>query len=217
MTVQADQERGDRAYNEFYREGGWKYSFWREFLRHRRHFVKAFGLRRGMRILEIASGNGFHTHLLNRMGFDCVGIDRSREGIAWARSHYPRWTYHQADADESLPFPRRSFDVVYARGFSNYHYDLSGEKAMGSTQQLIDYVKPGGVFIMVIATDLSGRREPDRIWHNTLSDYERHFSSFHRRWSVRWHKGMVVCGLWNAPMPAPAQSPRSNETNLCPA
>ena len=195
-AIQSDSRRGDPVYSKFYKHGGWKYSFWKEYWWHRRHIVKRFKLRRGMQILEVACGNGFHTNLLNRMGFHCTGVDRSREGIEWARTHYPLGAYHCADIDEDLPVPQGSFDVVFARGCSHYHYDLMGQQAVSTTTNLLRYLKDGGVFIMVIVTNLSGRREPDRIWHNTLDDYRRHFSSFDRRWSVDWVDGMAVCGLW---------------------
>jgi SAM-dependent methyltransferase len=196
-SVQADAERGDKVYNEFYRTGGWKYSFWREYRWHRRHVVKRFRLRRGMSMLEAACGSGFHTNLFNRMGFHCIGVDRSRMGIAWAREHYPRNLYYRFDIGGELPVDRGGFDVVLARGCSHYHYDLMTDQARTTTLSLMGHLKPGGVFIMVIVTDLSGRRDPDQIWHNTLADYERHFSSFGLRWSVDWATGTAICGLWN--------------------
>lgn len=91
--------------------------------------------------------------------------------------------------------PWNSFDAVYARGCSNYHYDLMSDQAMTTTRHLLTYLKPGGVFIMVIVTNLSGSQEPGRIWHNTLDDYRRHFSSFGTKHSVDWIEGMAVCGL----------------------
>jgi SAM-dependent methyltransferase len=190
--------RGDAFYEKFYQTGGWRYTFWKELLWHRRHVVKRFGLRRGMRILEVACGTGFHTNLLNRMGFDCIGIDRSRAGIQWAQANYPRSTYCCSDIEDELPVEKESFDVVFSRGCSQYHYDLRTERALATTGTLLEYLRPGGVFIMIIATDLSGRREPDHIWHNTLEEYRSHFSSFGAKFSVDWVRGMAICGLWRS-------------------
>ncbi len=198
LSVRADATRGDAYYDAFYRDGGWKYSFWREFWWHRRNVVKRFKLRRGMDVLEIACGSGFHTNLLNRMGLRCVGIDRSRSGIEWARRHYPRSTYHRLDLRDDIPMPEGGYDAVLARGCSHYHYDLQTDQALDTTRRMLTFLKPGGVFIMVIVTDLSGRREPDKVWQNTLDDYRRHFSSFGSPWSVDWVGGMAVCGLWRA-------------------
>ena len=204
MAGEIDAKRGDNHYNNFYRTGGWKYSLWKEYRWHRRHFVKRFGLKRGTRVLEVACGNGFHTHLLNRMGFECVGVDRSEAGIAWAKTHFPRSTYHCCDL-RNMPFSPGRFDVIYARGCSHYHYDLLSDIALETTNTLMRYLKPGGMFIMAIATDLSGRRDPDKIWHNTLDDYRRHFSSFGKQWWVDWVKGMALCALRQQPPDKPVE------------
>lgn len=195
-SVRADATRGDPHYNEFYSQGGWKYSFWKEYWWHRRHFVRRFRLRKGMRLLEVACGNGFHANLLRRMGFETLGVDRSAAGIAWARSHFPRTRYHLGDLFGELPVESGSCDVVYARGCSLYHYDLMTDQALDTTRHLLGQLRPGGVFIMVIVTNLSGSKEPGKIWHNTLDDYRRHFASFGSDYSVGWVDGMAVCGLW---------------------
>lgn len=201
-STTSDASRGDAFYNSFFLDGGWKYSTWREYLWHRQHVVKRFKLRRGMQLLEVACGSGFHTNLFRRMGFDTVGIDRSSVGIEWAKRHYPKCQFHCRDLFDDLPVQRGSFDVVLARGCSHYHYDLASEKSLRTSQHLLEYLKPGGVFVMVIVTDLSGRRDPDKVWQNKLEDYERHFASFHRPYSVNWHKNMAVCGLWNSTLGA---------------
>lgn len=198
VTVEADPKKGDAVYEAFYRTGGWKYVFWREYLWHRKHVVKRFGLTRRMRILEAACGTGFHTNMFRRMGFDCVGIDRSHAGIAWARKHYPKSVYRHRDILDDVPEDRGAFDVVFARGCSHYHYDLSSAKAISTTQHLMDFLKPRGVFVMAIVTDLSGRKEPDRIWQNTLADYRQHFASFGLPWTVDWHRGTAICSIAKA-------------------
>lgn len=198
MDGEVDKERSRTSYNEFYRDGGWKYSFWSEYRWHRRHVVKRFRLKRGMRILEVGCGNGFHTNLLNRMGFDCTGVDLSEVGIEWARRHYPRWTFHCRDMHD-MPLEPGGHDVVFTRGCSHYHYDVTSETALRSTTTLMRYLRPAGVFILVIRTDLSGRREPNNVWQNTLDDYRKHFSSFSEKWSVDWIDGMAVCALHDLP------------------
>ncbi len=190
-----DQEKGDAFYDKHYADGGWEYSRWREYLWHRKHLVKHFRIARGARMLEIACGTGFHTNLFNRMGFHCVGIDRSESGIECARKRYPRRAFHHCDFRD-VPFPDNSFDVVVARGFSFYHYDLASYEAHEATRTLLRYLKPGGMFAMLIVTDLSGAREEGCVWQNTLDDYEAHFSSFGMKWSVDWAEGMAICGLF---------------------
>lgn len=186
-------------YETFYANGGWKYSFLREWRWHRRHFIRRFGIPRGSRVLEAACGAGFHTHLLNRMGLRCVGVDSSETGIRWAREHYPRWTYLCGDVREELPLDLGSFDVVMTHGCSLYHYDLASPLAMQTTPRLMSYLRPGGLFLLIIATDLSGRRDPEEIWQNTLDDYRSHFAASTPHYSVDWHKGMAICAAWRPP------------------
>ncbi len=194
MTSCVDQERGDRHYNEFYESGGWHYSLWREFWWHRKQVAKRFGLRRGCAMLEVACGNGFHTDLFCKMGYRCVGIDRSRSGIEAAKQRFPSRTFHCCDFRDT-PYPQESFDVVIARGFSFYHYDLDSVDAHIATCTILRHLKPGGLFVMLILTDRSGRREPGRVWQNYLSDYEQHFASHGRQWSVDWADGMAICSI----------------------
>jgi SAM-dependent methyltransferase len=201
QTIEADEVRGVEKYNDFYKTGGWKYSYWKEARWHKKHLIRRFGLTKGMRVLEVACGSGFHTNMLTRLGFDAVGVDRSEEGIRWAKAHYPMTEYLCCDLRE-LTFEPQSFDLVFARGCSHYHYDLMGRKAMHTTASLMRFVKPGGRFVMIIVTDLSGRKEPDKIWHNTLDDYRKHFAFFGKRYDVEWIDGMAICALHNDQGPA---------------
>lgn len=198
MSHKPSVAKAREYYDRHYATGGWDYDFRTEKRWHKREVMKRFNLRPGMRMLEIACGNGFHTDVFNRLGLDCVGIDCSSVGIAEARKRFPKWTYHCCDLAD-MPFGAESFDVVIARGCSHYHYDLMSEIALDTTSHLSSYLRPGGLFIMIIVTNLSGSREPNKIWHNALGDYRKHFASFGRPWSVDWVDGLAVCGLRNTP------------------
>ena len=190
------------SYDVFYENGGWRYGFVREWLWHRRHLVRRFGLRRGRRMIEVACGIGFHTNLYCRMGFECVGFDANETAVRIARERYPRRTFQVADARGDLPFEANTWDVVITRGCSLYHYDLALPRTHETTANLLRYLRPGGLFVLIIATDLSGRRDAGRIWQNTLEDYQQHFAAHGSNASVDWHKGMVICGLRKEAVPA---------------
>lgn len=198
MTVEANAERGDSHYNEFYKDGGWSYDYETEARWHKKNLIQRFGIKRDMRLLEVACGSGFHTAMMNQLGYECVGIDRSTTGIEWARAHYPGVEYHCCDLGD-MPFPRGMFDVVFARGCSHYHYDLLTPKALNTTRTLMQFVKPGGVFVMIVISNLSGHRPEDAVWQNTLEDYHTHFCSFGLKYSVEWAEGMAICGLHQVP------------------
>jgi len=181
-------------YDTFYAEGGWQYDPAREKRWHQRHMVRRFGIPRGARMLEVACGMGLHTDLFCRMGFDCVGIDRCMTGIEAARAKYPQRAFHCADALAPLPFPEESFDVVVTRGCSLYHYDLQAAGPLQCTTNLMRYLKRGGRFVLIIVSDLSGRRDPIKIWQNRIEDYRQHFHRFDAGCTVNWHRGVVICG-----------------------
>jgi len=181
-------------YDTFYAEGGWRYSLVREWWWHRRHFVRRFKLRRGMRMLEVACGMGMHTDLFCRMGFDCSGIDLCPTGISAAQQRYPRRDFRVADAKAALPWEPGSFDVIVTRGCSLYHYDLAAPGPRAATQNLWQYLKPNGLFVLIIVSDLSGSRDPVKIWQNRLEDYRMHFEPFDSACTVDWHRGLVICG-----------------------
>jgi SAM-dependent methyltransferase len=183
-------------YETFYADGGWKYSFWREWWWHRRHFIRRFGIPRRARVLEAACGTGFHTNLLNRMGLDCIGVDRSETGIRWAREKHPQWRYILGDVRDDLPLEPESFDVVFTRGCGVYHYDLLDTPATRTTTELFRYLRPGGLFVLIVISNLSGRKEPDAIWQNTLEDYRSHVRAFSPRHTVDWHEGVAIAAAW---------------------
>jgi len=183
------------VYDAFYTRGGWKYRLPREWWWHWRNVVRRFKLKRGMGMLEIACGMGFHTDLFCRMGFDCSGMDICETAVRLARERYPNRTFHQADATGALPATAHSLDVVITRGCSLYHYDLSAPGPVAATENILGYLKPGGRFILIIASDLSGDRRPGQIWQNRLVDYREHFARFGQPFTVGWRKGMVICSL----------------------
>ena len=180
------------VYDEFYVSGGWRYGRVREWWWHRQNLVKRFNTTRGMRMLEVACGSGFHTNLFCRMGFDCVGTDINAAGIEYAQNKYPQRRFVHGDAMADLPFDEGSFDIVITRGCSLYHYDLSGATALNTTRNLMRYLKPGGRFILIIATDRSGRKPDDDIWQNTLADYRKHFAQFDPSCTIDWYRGMSI-------------------------
>lgn len=76
----------------------------------RYHLARAF-VRPGMRVLDLACGAGYGSHLLQQAGAEVVGVDRDAVVLGWARSRYPDVSFVCAQA-EDLPFADASFDAA---------------------------------------------------------------------------------------------------------
>jgi SAM-dependent methyltransferase len=70
-------------------------------------------LRRGERLLDVATGPGYVAARAAERGAQVVGVDVADAMVALARGRHPELEFHQADA-ETLPFSDASFDAVVA-------------------------------------------------------------------------------------------------------
>jgi SAM-dependent methyltransferase len=73
--------------------------------------LDAAGVRRGMRVLDVATGPGFVAAAAADRGARVTGLDFSAAMLAEARRGHPRLAFTQADA-AALPFDEGSFDAV---------------------------------------------------------------------------------------------------------
>jgi SAM-dependent methyltransferase len=173
-------------YDAFYAQGGWRYPSWRlakwrakRFLA--RRIVEPLQLEPGAKILEVGCGMGLHSHLLAKLGFDVTAVDVSEVGIAYARRRFRKPRYLCSDAAElGSTLEPESFDVIFVRGMSWYHYELDGKNLGGvdvpaQTRQLFDFLPAGGLFVLQIFTDFSGQRPAGTVHNNRVEDYTELF------------------------------------------
>jgi SAM-dependent methyltransferase len=163
-------------YDQKYADGGWKYNLDKE-TKDLNRITTAVGLKPGDTMLEVGCGSGFHSMVLHKLGFQVVGSDLSRVGIEFAREHYQGPTYIWEDTAVLMErLPTESFDGILVRGHSWWHYDLTecSRKKVNvpmRTRQLFSLLKPGGVFILAIRTDFSGKEYADGVLNNTYQAY----------------------------------------------
>ena len=109
--------KGDEEFTRFEHEG-WervanKYdSVWssltRQFIP---HLIDAVGVSTGMSVLDVASGPGYVSAAVKKLGANPTGIDFSRKMVAVARSMFPEANFREGDAQQLL-FTDASFDRV---------------------------------------------------------------------------------------------------------
>lgn len=84
------------------------------------HLLDAGRVRRGMRVLDVASGSGIVASHAAARGAVATGVDISSRMVALAAELNPACTFREADV-EHLPFPDGSFDaVVCAFGIGHF-------------------------------------------------------------------------------------------------
>lgn len=182
----------------FYRLELWRCVVWLEkrFLLNR--VIKPLQLQEGLRILDLGCGNGFFSALFSELGFEVVGVDKSTVSISYAKRHFPKPSFLYMDAhDLQSEFKTESFDVIFARGMSWYHYELNGINRHGvdvpnCTRGLFRFLKKKGIFIFQGKTDFSGSRINGKIHNNKLEDYVNLFKQMGEIILISGYTGKVL-------------------------
>lgn len=112
-------------------------------------FCRWLGVRPGQRILEIACGSGgTAVRIAEEFGASVVGVDVNPSAVLAAtnraRSHEvaDRAEFQVADANEALPFPAESFDVLFCNDSINHLRDRAG--VLADWHRVL---RPGGRFL----------------------------------------------------------------------
>ena len=100
--------------------------------------LAAAGVRRGARVLDVASGPGYAAAAAAGQGASVVGVDFSSEMVARATRAFPGIEFVQGDA-EGLQFPDASFDAVTIN-FGVLHLERP-DAAIAEARRVL---KPGG-------------------------------------------------------------------------
>lgn len=92
----------------------------------------------GRRLLEVGCGTGGFHLAARGAGADAWGVDASAEAVALAAARAGAGRLLEAAA-EALPFPDRSFDLVYCYSTLEHVAD-----AAGAVRELVRVLRPGG-------------------------------------------------------------------------
>ncbi len=98
----------------------------------------------GKRVLDVASGEGYGSHLLSKHAASVVGADISPDAVAHASQRYPEENLRYVAANcTQIPEPDASFDVIVS--FETIEHMTEHEAFMREVDRLL---APDGLFII---------------------------------------------------------------------
>lgn len=140
-----------------------------------RHVIIRHDLPVGSRILDVGCGQGELVHFLHLLGFDVVGIDRSREVISTSRNRSPHLDLRHGRPDEPEITGLSPFDVVIVRDFAGYDANLLSSRSLQTTANLLSCLKPGRVLVFLARTGMS---QPEFPALHSTDCYQSHLAAF---------------------------------------
>ena len=113
------------------------YEHWHRYLIAKQHV-------KGLRVLDVASGEGYGSHLLSVDAASVVGVDVSADAVAHAALRYPAANLKYIAAScVQIPEPDASFDVIVS--FETIEHIIEHEAFLREVDRLL---KPSGLFII---------------------------------------------------------------------
>ena len=117
---------------------------------------------RGLRVLDVASGEGYGSHLLARDAASVVGVDLSADAVLHATSRYAAANLKYIAAScIQIPQPDASFDVIVS--FETIEHIMEHEAFLREVDRLL---VPGGMFII---------SSPNRVEYSDRTGYKNEF------------------------------------------
>lgn len=164
IDARLDYER--RAYDEWYKAK--RVRFERPFYYHHqpaneRAFAESllarYGARPGMRLIDLACGNGFYANAFAARGLQVTAVDLSGAVIDYAqRTHSSDVTWIAGDAF-SQPFDG-VFDYAFCHFFTFFNAADRPADFADYGRAMLRYLKPGGILWFVWHSDLTAVRLP---------------------------------------------------------
>ena len=165
---------------------------WKRFTE-RHTFFRAVGPVHGLRMIDVACGDGFYSRQFRAAGAEVVGVDVSKEMIRLANEREAREPgairYEVADATDLEHFVERTglhdFDIAVAQWLLDYADTLDMLRAM--CRSLACVVRPSGRFVHLGGCFDSIFNHPENFaqYGIELEVLESHGDGSRCRWTVR--------------------------------
>lgn len=98
------------------------------------------------KILDLACGTGRDSGYFGRMGFRCIGVDRSSSMLKLARQRHPEMGFFLMDM-RYFSFTSNSFDGIWCRGAIPH---INGDDLPEVLRQVKQTLRPRGIFYVSV-------------------------------------------------------------------
>lgn len=103
----------------------------------------------GTRVLDFGCGTGRSTRLLQRLGFDVIGVDISDDMLQIARTTDPSGDYHLVPGDNLEQFAAGTFDLI----FSGFTFDnIPADAKVKIFRDLAKLLNKNGIIIALVSS-----------------------------------------------------------------
>lgn len=105
--------------------------------------IKKYGIT-GKRVLDVGCGTGRHAAILNKKGFDVVGVDLNKEMLNIAKKKNKRIKFLQGNMRTFNL--KEEFDIILCL-FSTIHYARNYEEIRKTLKNFYKHLRKGGILI----------------------------------------------------------------------
>lgn len=134
----------------------------RDTIEHLHRYAITFEFIKGKNVLDIASGEGYGSHLMSRFAGNVCGVDIDNESVELAKKKYKsnNLIYKQGSATQ-IPFDDNTFDVVVS--FETIEHIAEHNQMISEVKRVL---KKDG--ILIIST-------PDKMYYSDIRKFNNHF------------------------------------------
>lgn len=134
----------------------------RDTIEHLHRYAITFEIIKGKNVLDIASGEGYGSHLMSRFARNVSGVDIDNESVELAAKKYKshNLNYKQGSATQ-IPFDDNTFDVVVS--FETIEHIAEHNQMIIEIKRVL---KKDGV--LIIST-------PDKMYYSDVRKFNNHF------------------------------------------